>query len=300
MTKYLNAVNGNRIGLAFRTEDGIVYADTLRKITGRSYGGINSIDDLCRDSENAKLLAGDIAKNSNRLDTATIGDEGVKHLPCVLHPGKIVCIGLNYRKHALETHAKIPDYPVIFSKFSDAVAAHKQDIPIKPDDWKVDYEAELGILIGREAINVSRKDALKFVFGYFPANDVSARELQLRTSQWLLGKTCPGFAPVGPEVVTADELAAPDNLRIRCFVNGEMRQNSNTSDMIFKCDEIISYCSQYFALEPGDIILTGTPEGVVLGMKEGERKWIVPGDRVEVKIECMATLENSFTEIHGN
>ena len=197
----------------------------------------------------------------------------------------------------METHAKIPEYPVVFSKFSDSVAAHRQDIAIKPDGWKVDYEAELGILIGRRAINVSRGNALKFVFGYFPANDVSARELQLRTSQWLLGKTCTGFAPIGPEVVTTDEVATPNNLRISCSVNGEMRQNSNTSDMIFKCDEIISYCSQYFTLEPGDIILTGTPEGVVLGMKEGTRKWIVPGDAVEVKIEGMTALENRFISI---
>ncbi len=300
MTKYLNAAYGNRHVLAFRTENGIVYADSLRKLTGKSYGSINCVDDLCRDPENAKLIAADIVTNSNRLVSATINGEEVKHLPCVLHPGKIVCIGLNYRKHAMETHAKVPEYPVVFSKFSDSVAAHRQDIAIKPDGWKVDYEAELGILIGRRAINVSRGNALKFVFGYFPANDVSARELQLRTSQWLLGKTCTGFAPIGPEVVTTDEVATPNNLRISCSVNGEMRQDSSTSDMIFKCDEIISYCSQYFILEPGDIILTGTPEGVVLGMKEGTRKWIVPGDTVEVKIEGMSALENRFISIQGN
>ncbi|MGG1514288.1 fumarylacetoacetate hydrolase family protein [Paenibacillus oryzisoli] len=212
--------------------------------------------------------------------------------PCVTPPGKIICVGLNYRRHAEETNAPIPQSPILFNKFSNALAAHGEDVPLPRTSEKVDYEAELAIVIGRKAKYVSREEALGYVFGYCNANDLSARDLQMRTSQWLLGKTCDKFAPIGPYLVTADEVGNPNDLTIRTRVNGEERQNSNTSDMIFHCDEIISYLSQHMTLEPGDIILTGTPEGVMLGYPPEKQVYLKDGDVVTVEIEKLGALTN--------
>jgi len=210
--------------------------------------------------------------------------------PCVPRPGKIICIGLNYRRHAAETGATLPDTPVLFSKFNNALASHREAIPLPANVVRYDYEVELGVVIGKRARYVSEAEALDYVFGYFTANDVSARDLQKRTSQWLLGKTLDKFFPIGPYLVTADEAPNPQNLRLRTWVNGDLRQDSNTSDMIFSVAQLISYISQYFPLEPGDIISTGTPEGVILGMKE--RVWLKPGDEVTVEVENLGQLTN--------
>lgn len=214
--------------------------------------------------------------------------------PCVLRPAKIICVGLNYRKHAEETGAAIPAYPVLFSKFDNALAAHGEDIPLPAASREVDYEAELAIVIGRQARDVGVDEALTYVFGYCCANDLSARDLQMRTSQWLLGKSCDGFAPLGPWLVTADEVPDPQNLAIGCEVNGDVRQRSNTADMIFRCDEIVSYLSHHLTLQPGDVILTGTPEGVMLGYPEHERVYLQPGDEAIVEIAGLGRLRNRF------
>jgi len=214
--------------------------------------------------------------------------------PCVTHPGKIFCIGLNYRKHAEETNAAIPEYPVVFSKFSNALAGHLQQVPVPQSSKKVDYEAELAIVIGKKAKQVSKAAALSYVFGYCNANDISARDLQRRTSQWLLGKSCDKFCPVGPYLVTADEIADPNHLAIQCRVNGELRQNSNTADMIFPCDEIVSYLSQHMTLEPGDIILTGTPQGVMFGYPPEKQVYLKAGDVTTIQIEKLGCLTNHF------
>jgi 2-keto-4-pentenoate hydratase/2-oxohepta-3-ene-1,7-dioic acid hydratase in catechol pathway len=212
--------------------------------------------------------------------------------PCVPHPGKIVCVGLNYRKHAEETNAPIPEYPILFSKFNNALAGHGEDIPLPAVSEKVDYEAELAIVMGKTAKNVGKEQALDYVFGYCNANDLSARDLQMRTPQWLLGKTCDKFLPLGPYLVTADEVGNPNGLGIRCTVNGEVRQNSNTSDMIFHCGELVSYISRHMTLEPGDMILTGTPEGVVLGYPPEKQVYLQEGDVVTVEIEKLGALTN--------
>lgn len=212
--------------------------------------------------------------------------------PCVTDPGKIICVGLNYRKHAEETNAPIPQYPILFNKFNNTLNAHRKDVPLPKVSSKVDYEAELAIVIGKKAKYVSKERALDYVFGYCNANDLSARDLQMRTPQWLLGKSCDGFSPIGPYLVTADEVGDPNRLSIRCIVNGELRQNSNTADMIFHCDEIVSYISQHMTLEPGDIILTGTPEGVALGLPENKQVYLKDGDIVTVEIEKLGTLTN--------
>ena len=157
---------------------------------------------------------------------------------------------------------------------------------------RIDYEVELAVVIGKTAKYVSAEQALSCVLGYCNANDVSARDLQLRTSQWLLGKTLDSFCPFGPYLVTADEVPDPQNLPTRSWLNGDLRQNSNTADMVFSIAEVISYASQYMTLKPGDVILTGTPEGVILGMKE--RIWMQPGDEITVEVGNLGKLSNTL------
>ena len=185
----------------------------------------------------------------------------------------------------------IPTSPIIFSKFNNALAAHNQKIPLPKNAEKIDYEAELVIVMGKEAVNVSKEDALSYVFGYTVGNDLSARDLQFRTSQWLLGKSCDSFAPIGPYLVTADELD-PNSLDISCKVNGSLRQSANTKDMIFDCATIISDLSQHMTLKPGDIIFSGTPDGVILGYPEEKQEWLKSTDIVEISIENIGTLVN--------
>lgn len=248
-------------------------------------GGSRAVAALQRHIEKAFASGGDIS--AFLLDEAN-----VTYGPCVTHPGKMICVGLNYRKHAEETNAPIPQYPILFNKFNNTLNAHGKDVPLPKVSSKVDYEAELAIVIGRRAKYVSKEQALDYVFGYCNANDISARDLQMRTHQWLLGKSCDGFSPLGPYLVTADEVVDPNRLDIRCLVNGEVRQHSNTADMIFHCDEIVSYISQHMTLEPGDVILTGTPEGVVLGLPEDKQVYLQDGDVVTVEIEKLGTLTN--------
>ncbi|AIQ58581.1 fumarylacetoacetate hydrolase family protein [Paenibacillus borealis] len=226
---------------------------------------------------------------------ALLDESALQLAPCVQSPGKIICVGLNYRKHAEETNAPIPQTPILFSKFNNALAAHLEPVPLPAASQKVDYEAELVIVMGRTARNVSREEAYKYVYGYCCGNDLSARDLQMRTQQWLLGKTCDKFAPVGPYLVTADEVGDPNRLAISCTVNGELRQSSNTADMIFKCDEMISYISLHFTLEPGDMIMTGTPEGVMLGYPQEQQVYLQAGDTVTVQIEKLGQLTNTMT-----
>lgn len=214
--------------------------------------------------------------------------------PCVYQPGKIVCVGLNYRRHAEETGAPFPQTPVLFSKFNNTLAAACEAVPLPKVASQYDYEVELGVVIGRRASSVPVERALEYVLGYCTANDLSARDLQTRTSQWLLGKTLDRFCPVGPYLVTRDEVPDPQRLALRTWVNGELRQNSSTADMIFSVAEIVSYASQYMTLEPGDLIITGTPEGVILGMPE-PRTWLKPGDEVIVEVEGLGRLITPLT-----
>jgi 2-keto-4-pentenoate hydratase/2-oxohepta-3-ene-1,7-dioic acid hydratase in catechol pathway len=209
--------------------------------------------------------------------------------PCVHRPGKIVAVGLNYRRHAQETGAAIPETPILFSKFNNTLAANCQPVSLPKVATQYDYEVELGVVIGRPTADVSVQDALDYVLGYCTANDLSARDLQMRTSQWLLGKTLDGFCPVGPYLVTRDEVPDPQALALRTWVNGELRQDSSTADMIFSVAEIVSYASRYMTLDPGDLIITGTPEGVILGMPE-PRTWLKAGDEVVVEVQGLGRL----------
>jgi len=238
----------------------------------------------------------DEALASEESSTFLLDEQALKLAPCVPSPGKIICVGLNYQKHAEETKASIPEFPILFNKFNNTIAAPGQDIALPKASSKVDYEAELVIVMGSKTKYVSKEEALDHVFGYCNVNDLSARDLQLRTSQWMLGKICDHFSPIGPYLVTADEVGDPNQLEIKCTVNGGVRQHSNTSDMIFKCDEIVSYISQHLTLEPGDIILTGTPEGVVLGYPKEKRVYLQPGDVVTIEIEKLGVLTNRMVE----
>lgn len=214
--------------------------------------------------------------------------------PVVTEPPRILCIGLNYRRHAKECGLSLPPAPVLFNKFNNALAAQGDSIRLMPDYREYDYEAELVVVMGREARNVSEESALSHVFGYTCGNDLSTRDLQFaRSGQWLLSKTFDGFAPVGPCLVPAGELD-PNRLDISSTVNGEVRQNSNTSDMIFNVQQIIADLSHHFTLLPGDLIFTGTPQGVMQGYPADRKSWLKPGDRVSVTIQGIGTLENTF------
>jgi 2,4-diketo-3-deoxy-L-fuconate hydrolase len=205
-------------------------------------------------------------------------------------PGKIVCVGLNYRDHAEEQGVDLPTAPLLFAKFTTSLIGPGEAIVIPPLVTQCDYEAELGVVIGATVRNVSRENALEAVAGYICANDVSARDLQFGDKQWTRGKSPDTFCPVGPRLVPAAEVADPHNLRIRTFVNGEVLQDSSTSNLIFDIDEIISYISQTSTLEPGDLILTGTPAGV--GVFREPQRLLQPGDEVTIEIEGLGELTN--------
>lgn len=204
--------------------------------------------------------------------------------------GKLVCVGLNYRAHAAGVNMKIPEYPILFSKFANALVPC--GAPVELPEWEssYDYEAELVIVMGKECWDVDEEQAKAAIFGYTCGNDFSLREAQMRSGQWLIGKTMPGFGPCGPCIVTADSYDPDEPKAIRSYVNGQLRQDGSTRDMIFSCAKIISYASKYIKLCPGDLIYTGTPSGVALEGKE--KHWLRPGDVVDVEIEGIGTLRN--------
>ncbi len=216
---------------------------------------------------------------------------GIRFAPPVLNPSKLVCAGLNFRDHAEETKSEIPEVPLLFSKLTDCLSAHGDEIRIPPAVSKIDYEAELVVVIGKFAYNISRDEAEACIFGYTCGNDFSARDAQLVSSQWFIGKSLPGFAPVGPYIVPKDELDVTDQ-PIICTVNGETVQSSSTANMIFTPPGIVAYASKYMYLKPGDLIFTGTPAGVILGKPKGARKWLQPGDEITVTIGGIGSLKN--------
>ena len=204
-------------------------------------------------------------------------------------PGKIVCVGLNYRDHAEEQGVELPEEPLLFAKWPNALIGPGDPIVIPPLVTKCDYEAELGVVIGARVRGVSSENALEAVRGYVCANDVSARDLQFKDGQWTRGKSVDTFCPVGP-LVPAGEIPDPHDLRIRAIVSGEVLQDSTTTNLIFGVDVIISHVSQTITLEPGDLILTGTPAGV--GVFRNPQRLLRPGDEVTIEIEGVGTLTN--------
>lgn len=256
--------------------------------------------------------AGDVLRimiepTSRQHAASIVANPGAKRMPlsslrlrAPLTPRNLICIGLNYMDHCRETGAAVPTRPVIFAKFANALANPGDTITWHADaSREVDYEAELGVIIGKPCHRVSESEALQYVGGYTCVNDVSARDVQLTDDgrQWTLGKTLDGFCPIGPALVTADDIPDPQTLAIRCILNGQPVQDSNTSEMIFNCARLIAHLSRFMTLQPGDLISTGTPFGV--GMSRDPKLWLKDGDVVVVEIEKIGALENRVRVIEG-
>lgn len=294
--KLLTFKESDKLRLGVKTDKGVLYVK--RAAESFNVEAPKTIEAVFNGGKEALAALAALVKQAleSGNDALLLDEESLKIGPAVPNPGKIICVGLNYKKHAEESNMPIPKFPVLFNKFGNSIAAHQDEIKLHWDSNENDYEAELAIVIGKEAKDVSKEEALDYVFGYCNANDLSCRDLQFRTGQWLLGKALDGYCPVGPYVVTSDEVGDPHNLTIKAIVNGEVRQNSNTGDMIFKCDEIVSYISKYVTLQPGDLILTGTPEGVAMGYPEDVRQqyYLKAGDEVTIEIEKLGRLTNTF------
>ena len=211
----------------------------------------------------------------------------------ITNPKNIICIGLNYADHIEETSLATHDFPEIFMKTSNALADNHDTITIEDESLHYDYEGELVIIIGKSGKNIPREKAIEHILGYTIGNDVSARTLQFRGTQWILGKSLDNFAPIGPVIVSPDDFDF-DNATITTTVNDEVRQQAKLEQMLFKPDAIIEFVSQYITLQEGDIIFTGTPSGVVLGKNESKYGWLTSGDTVSITISGIGTLENKF------
>jgi 2-keto-4-pentenoate hydratase/2-oxohepta-3-ene-1,7-dioic acid hydratase in catechol pathway len=287
----LNIRRGTEYRLGVKTEKGILDVIEAAKILHMHAPMM--IDDLLQNEDGPSLNAlVDAAVKSTAAQKAFFKEETIEYGPVVTRPEKIVCVGLNYRQHAVEIGAPIPKQPVLFNKFNTTLNHHNGTIKL-PVDFakKFDYEVEMVMAIGREAKEVSEADALSYVAGYATGNDFTARDLQLETGgQWMVGKTPDQFAPIGPYLVTADQID-PDNLKLECRVNGETRQSSNTSDFIFNARKMISYISRVITLKPGDIIFTGTPQGVIQGKPKEQQVWLKPGDKIACSLEKLGELK---------
>jgi 2-keto-4-pentenoate hydratase/2-oxohepta-3-ene-1,7-dioic acid hydratase in catechol pathway len=291
----LNIVQNTRRGADYRlgvkTEKGILDVVEAAKILHRHAPA--TIDDLLQNEDGPSLNAlVDAAVKSPAAKKAFLKEETIEYGPVLTRPEKIVCVGLNYRQHAIEIGAPIPKQPVLFNKFNTTLNHHNGTIKL-PVDFakKFDYEVEMVIAIGRETKMVNEADALSYVAGYATGNDFTARDLQLETGgQWMVGKTPDQFAPIGPYLVTADQID-PDNLKLECRVNGETRQSSSTNDFIFNTRKMISYISRVITLKPGDIIFTGTPQGVIQGKPKEQQAWLKPGDKIACSLEKLGELK---------
>lgn len=277
---------GGHDRLAVKTANGIL--DAVEAAKALRMPAPATIDELLQNEDGPALSALVAAAKSKSL---FLKEDQVEYGPLVSRPDKIICVGLNYRAHVQESGRALPTVPVLFNKFNNTLHSHnsKLELPTRVAT-KFDYEVELVLFIGKEAKNVAEADALSYVAGYATGNDFSARDLQHDTGgQWMIGKTPDRFAPIGPYLVTADQID-PDNLKIECRVNGETRQSSNTSRMIFNCRHLISYTSRYITLKPGDVIFTGTPEGVIGGMPKDKQVWLKAGDKIACSVEKLGEL----------
>lgn len=264
---------------------GVVAGETVFSLAAL---GFESTLEVIAQGEAAKAAIGNYLKSAPEAAGKPL--EQVALLAPVPKPPKFICVGLNYRDHAAEAKMDIPAVPTIFSKFNNAVIGPGAKIVLPRETAKPDYEAEFAFVIGTGGRYIKAEDWRKHVWGYTCVNDVSARDLQLATSQWLMGKTCDTFAPMGPWLVSADEIGDPHNLAISCSVNGERLQNSNTRELIFGIGPLVEYLSSAIRLEPGDIVSTGTPAGV--GFSYKPPRWLRAGDEVVVEIEGIGALRN--------
>lgn len=287
--------------LNFHTSDsqtalGLVEGDRVLNLTAAAGG------DAAFSSVTAWLRGGgETSKQTRNLRQRILQtpDSGVplaeiRHAPLVDRDCQLFCVGLNYADHAAENKLPPPENPIFFAKLASVVIPHLADIWLPQGQHQVDYEAEMAIVIGRRADRVSVAEAHECIAGYTIMNDVSARDLQRSGKQWFRGKNCSGFGPMGPWLVTADEIADPHNMGITLLLNGEVRQHSNTSNLIFTPEVLVSILSQTLVIEPGDVISTGTPAGV--GVHSKPQVFLKAGDRVEIKIEGIGVLQNEVAE----
>lgn len=227
-------------------------------------------------------------------DTHRIKKEDVKLLAPITQPDKLICIGMNYQDHCAEQNVKVPVEPVVFSKFSSCIIGPHDDIPYPEETEELDWEVELAFVIGKEGKKIAAKDAMSHVFGYTVAHDVSARDWQMKKNgrQWLLGKTMDGFCPLGPCIVMKENIMNPENLGIRCSVNGIIKQESNTCNLVHGIEKLVVYLSRFFTLKPGDVVITGTPPGVGVFRKPPE--FLKKGDVVTCEIDEIGSITNKI------
>lgn len=258
-------------------------------------GNIRCLANIVKDIDGSTLSRETLAEiNALDLQTLPLVSDNPRLGPCVNQVGKFICIGLNYADHAAETGAAIPDEPVVFMKATSSISGPNDPVVIPRNSVKTDWEVELAMVIGKPAAYVNEAEAADCIAGYFVCNDVSEREFQLeRSGQWDLGKGCDSFGPIGPWLVTADEIGDTSNLDMWLEVNGHRYQNGNTSTMIFSPAFIVSFLSQYMSLQPGDVISTGTPPGVGLGQKPPI--YLKPGDKITLGINGLGEQTQQVT-----
>jgi 2-keto-4-pentenoate hydratase/2-oxohepta-3-ene-1,7-dioic acid hydratase in catechol pathway len=261
--------------------------DDVRRLVSRALPDCND-DAFCHA---LPYLARFLASGARVVEQATALAQPIDFEPPV-RPRNFICVGLNYRDHAAETALKLPQAPLLFAKTANAINAHNRPVPLPLDSTQIDYEAELAVVIGRPCHRVSAADALAYVAGYTCGNDVSARDFQFGESQWYRGKSADGFGPLGPWIVTPDEISDVGNLRIQLRLNGRTMQDSTTADLVFGVAALIEYISRYITMVPGDVILTGTPPGV--GFTRKPPVFLKAGDNVEVEVEAIGVLANTI------
>jgi acylpyruvate hydrolase len=271
--------DGPRAGLL---RDGRVY-----DIWGEAFSHVRAADRTI-----FSLLQGGLLGEVEAVEDEGVPVEGLELLPPVARPGKLICIGLNYRGHAEELGAEPPETPTFFAKFANALAAPGAGVKLPPWSHRVDYEAEVAFVIGDLCKDVPAADAMRHVAGYTLFNDLSARDYQFKTPQWMPGKTFDGAAPCGPALVTPDEAGPPDAIEIELRLNGERMQASSTADLVHSIPALVEYLSMLMTLEPGDVVATGTPAGV--GSLRDPKVWLKPGDRVEVRSPQLGVLETTL------
>lgn len=283
---YVAMLEANGQARAEKVAEALVPANTIEFIEG----GDKSLEEAYKAIKYAQ-------SNEESNSKIVLNQESVKIEAPVLKPNKIICVGHNYREHILEMKRKLPPYPVIFAKFNNAIIGPEDTIPYSPITEQLDYEAEFTFVISKRAKNVSKEEAMDYVAGYTIVNDVTARDLQRRTLQWLQGKTLDGSAPMGPWLVTKDEIPNPHELEVVLKVNGEERQRSNTANLVFDVNYLVEFLSNIMTLEPGDVICTGTPGGV--GVAREPQVFLQDEDVVRIEIDKIGVLENKVKSVNS-
>jgi 2-keto-4-pentenoate hydratase/2-oxohepta-3-ene-1,7-dioic acid hydratase in catechol pathway len=278
----------NGLSLGVRTAKGI--ADIGAAAAALKLDAPATTDQIIRGEFDVAALQAAVEKATAGDGRFIVAESQASFGPIVTNPSKIICVGVNYRSHSLEVGAKLPAEPILFNKYNSTLNGHKGTIAVSQEPGnQFDYETELVVIMGKEARNISEADALSHVFGYTIGQDFTERDQQFRSGQWMLGKTGDGWGPLGPWLVTADQID-PDNLNLKTLVNGEQRQSANTKEMIFGTAKLISYASKYMTLMPGDVIYTGTPEGVIAGYPKEKQVWLKAGDTIISSLDGLGEL----------